>query len=113
MFTLIAIGVGAAFVFSVVAMLAPDLFPPSMQHGEKPALYFESAAMVVVLVLLGQVLELRARTQTGTSIRALLARAPPTARQVAPEGDHIVPLSQVKVGDWLRIPKPPLRRMAS
>jgi Cu+-exporting ATPase len=103
MFTLIAIGVGAAFAFSVVAMLAPGLFPLSMEHGEKPALYFESAAMVVVLVLLGQVLELRARSQTGTAIRSLLALAPPTARQVAPEGDHTVPLSQVKIGDWLRV----------
>jgi Cu+-exporting ATPase len=103
MFTLIAIGVGAAFVFSAVAMLAPGLFPPTMQHEGKVGIYFEAAAMVTVLVLLGQVLELRARSRTGSAIKALLNLAPPTARQVAPGGDHEVPLDQVKVGDWLRV----------
>jgi Cu+-exporting ATPase len=103
MFTLIAIGVGAAFVFSAVAMLAPGLFPPTMQHEGKVSIYFEAAAMVTVLVLLGQVLELRARSRTGSAIKALLNLAPPTARQVAPGGDHEVPLEQVKVGDWLRV----------
>jgi len=103
MFTLIAIGVGAAFVFSAVAMLMPDLFPPVMQHEGKVAIYFEAAAAIVVLVLLGQVLELRARSRTGSAIKALLNLAPPTARQVAPGGDHEVPLDQVKVGDWLRV----------
>ena len=103
MFTLIAIGVGAAFVFSAVAMLAPDLFPPTMQHEGKVAVYFEAAAIIIVLVLLGQVLELRARSRTGSAIKALLNLAPPTARQVAPGGDHEVPLGQVKVGDWLRV----------
>jgi Cu+-exporting ATPase len=103
MFTLIAIGVGAAFVFSAVAMLLPGIFPPTMQHEGKVAIYFEAAAMVVVLVLLGQVLELRARSRTGSAIKALLNLAPPTARQVAPGGDHEVPLDQVKVGDWLRV----------
>ena len=103
MFTLIAIGVGAAFLFSVVAMLAPDLFPHTMQHGGRVAIYFEAAAVIVVLVLLGQVLELRARSRTGSAIMALLNLAPPTARQVAPGGDHVVPLDQVKVGDWLRV----------
>jgi Cu+-exporting ATPase len=103
MFTLIAIGVGAAFVFSAVAMLMPGLFPPTMQHEGKVAIYFEAAAMVTVLVLLGQVLELRARSRTGSAIKALLNLAPPTARQVAPGGDHEVPLDQVKVGDWLRV----------
>jgi Cu+-exporting ATPase len=103
MFTLIAIGVGAAFVFSAVAMLAPGLFPPTMQHEGKVGIYFEAAAMVTVLVLLGQALELRARSRTGSAIKALLNLAPPTARQVAPGGDHEVPLDQVKVGDWLRV----------
>ena len=103
MFTLIAIGVGAAFVFSAVAMLMPGLFPHSMQHEGKVAIYFEAAAMVTVLVLLGQVLELRARSRTGSAIKALLNLAPPTARQVAPGGDREVPLDQVKVGDSLRV----------
>src|SRR5450756_616888 len=103
MFTLIAIGVGAAFVFSAMAMLMPDLFPHTMQHEGKVAIYFEAAAMIVVLVLLGQVLELRARSRTGSAIKALLNLAPPTARQVALGGDHEVPLDQVKVGDWLRV----------
>jgi Cu+-exporting ATPase len=103
MFTLIAIGVGAAFVSSAVAMLLPGIFPDTMQHEGKVAIYFEAAAVVVVLVLLGQVLELRARSRTGSAIKALLNLAPPTARQVAPGGDHEVPLDQVKVGDWLRV----------
>src|SRR4029078_9462791 len=88
MFTLIAIGVGAAFVFSAVAMLAPDLFPHSMRHEGKVAIYFEAAAVIVVLALLGQVLELRARSRTGSAIKALLTLAPPTARRVTPGGDH-------------------------
>ncbi len=103
MFTLIAIGVGAAFVYSTVAMLVPSLFPHTMQHGDKVAIYFEAAAVIVVLVLLGQVLELRARRRTGSAIRALMNLAPPTARQVAPGGDREIPLDQVKVGDALRV----------
>ena len=103
MFTLIAIGVGAAFSFSAVAMLLPGLFPHNMQHGGKVAIYFEAAAVIVVLVLLGQVLELRARSRTGSAIKALLNLAPPQARQVIPGGDHIVPLDHVKVGDQLRV----------
>jgi Cu+-exporting ATPase len=103
MFTLIAIGVGAAFAFSAVGMLAPDLFPPTMQHEGKVAIYFEAAAVIIVLVLLGQVLELRARSRTGSALKALLNLAPPTARLVAPGGDREVPLDQVKVGDRLRV----------
>ena len=103
MFTLIAIGVGAAFVFSAVAMLAPGIFPPTIRNEGKVGIYFEAAAMVTVLVLLGQVLELRARSRTGSAIKALLNLAPPTARQVAKDGDQVVPLDQVKVGDWLRV----------
>ena len=103
MFTLIAIGVGAAFVFSAVAMLLPGIFPSTMRPDGRAPIYFEAAAMVVALVLLGQVLELRARSRTGSAIKALLDLAPPTARQVAPGGDHEVPLDQVQVGDWLRV----------
>ncbi len=103
MFTLIAIGVGAAYVFSAVAVLAPGLFPETMQHDGKVAIYFEAAAVIVVLVLLGQVLELRARSRTGSAIKALLNLAPPTARLVAAGGDREVPLDQVKVGDQLRV----------
>jgi len=103
MFTLIAIGVGTAFVYSVVALLGPGLFPPAMRPHGVVDVYFEAAAVIVVLVLLGQVLELRARSRTGSAIKALLNLAPPTARQVASGGDHVVPLDQVKVGDWLRV----------
>ena len=105
MFTLIAIGVGAAYVFSAAAMLAPGLFPHTMQHEHegKIAIYFEAAAVVIVLVLLGQVLELRARSQTGNAIKALLNLAPPTARRITAGGDHEIPLDEVKVGDRLRV----------
>ena len=103
MFTLIAIGVGAAYIFSAVAMLAPGIFPHAMQHGGKVGIYFEAAAVIIVLVLLGQVLELRARSRTGSAIKALLNLAPPTARKVVQGGDQEVPLDQVKVGDQLRV----------
>ena len=103
MFTLIAIGVGAAYIYSAVAMLAPGIFPHAMQHGGKVGIYFEAAAVIIVLVLLGQVLELRARSRTGSAIKALLNLAPPTARKVMPGGDQEVPLDQVKVGDQLRV----------
>jgi Cu+-exporting ATPase len=103
MFTLIAIGVGAAFIFSAVAMLIPDLFPLTMQHEGKVAIYFEAAAVIIVLVLLGQVLELRARSRTGSAIKSLLNLAPPTARKIAAGGDQEIPLDQVKVGDRLRV----------
>ncbi len=103
MFTLIAMGVGAAFIFSAIAMLMPGLFPHTMQHEGKVDIYFEAAAVIVVLVLLGQVLELRARSRTGSAIKALLNLASPTARKVEPGGDHEVPLEQVRVGDLLRV----------
>jgi Cu+-exporting ATPase len=103
MFTLIAIGVGAAYAFSAVAMCLPGVFPASMAvHGKLPV-YFEAAAVIVVLVLLGQVLELRARGRTGSAIRALLDLAPPTARIVSGGGDEVIPLDQVKTGDRLRV----------
>ncbi len=103
MFTLIAIGIAAAYGFSAVAMLAPGWFPPAMRHHGKVAVYFEAAAMITVLVILGQVLELRARHRTGGAIRALLDLTPPTARRVTPAGDQVVPVAEVGVGDRLRV----------
>jgi P-type Cu+ transporter len=105
MFTLIALGTGAAFLYSVVATVAPGLFPPSMRdaHNLIPT-YFEAAAVIVALVLLGQVLELRAREKTGGAIRALLDLAPKTALLVRRDGKtETVPLASVKVGDILRV----------
>jgi len=105
MFTLIALGTGVAYAYSVVATLAPGIFPASFRdaHGEV-AVYFEAAAVIVALVLLGQVLELRARSRTGAAIRALLGLAPNTARRIEPDGsERDVPLEQVRVGDRLRV----------
>jgi len=104
MFTLIALGVGAAYSFSVVATLAPDLFPHSFRMGGGVAVYFEPAAVIVLLVLLGQVLELRARSRTGAAIRTLLGLAPKTARRSDPDGtERDVSLGDVRVGDQLRV----------
>jgi Cu+-exporting ATPase len=103
MFTLISLGVGSTFLFSAAAMLAPGLFPYAMQENGRIDVYFQAAAMIVVLVLLGQVLELHARSCTGSAIEALMASDVPSALQVAPGGDHLVPVDQVKVGDWLRV----------
>ncbi|MBI3415267.1 MAG: heavy metal translocating P-type ATPase [Verrucomicrobia bacterium] len=103
MFTLIAIGVGAAYLFSAVAMLTPGLFPPSFAHGAKVGIYFEAAAAIIVLVLLGQVLELRARSKTGNALRALLSLAPKTARVVFGGEEVDVPLEKVRVGHQLRV----------
>ena len=103
MFTLIAIGVGAAFAFSAVAMLAPGVFPTSMQMHGKVGIYFEAAAVIIVLVLLGQVLEQRARSRTGSALKSLLHLAPPTARRVGAAGDEEIPLEQVRLGDRLRV----------
>jgi P-type Cu+ transporter len=103
MFTLIAMGVGAAYLFSALAMLFPGAFPVSFaQHG-KVDIYFEAAAVIVVLVLLGQVLELRARKRTGSAIRALLDLAPPMARVLRNGEEQEVPLDSVKLGDRLRV----------
>ena len=105
MFTLIAVGMGASFLYSVVAVLAPGVFPAAMRdaHGLVP-LYFEAAAVITALVLLGQVLELRARHRTGGAIRALLNRAPKTARRVLPDGaTEEVAVASVAVGDTLRV----------
>ncbi|WP_193368701.1 heavy metal translocating P-type ATPase [Pelagibius marinus] len=105
MFTLIAMGVGAAYLFSVVATLAPQIFPAGFRGPEgQVAVYYEAAAVIVVLVLLGQVLELRARERTGGAIRALLDLAAKTARVVRPDGqEEEIPLEEVKVGDHLRV----------
>ncbi len=105
MFTLIALGTGMAYVYSFVGALAPGLFPVSLRtHGSEVGLYFEAAAVITVLVLLGQVLELRARSQTSSAIRALLRLAPPTARRLQHDGtEEDVPLEHVQVGDRLRV----------
>jgi heavy metal translocating P-type ATPase len=105
MFTLIAMGTGVAWLYSVVATLAPSVFPPAFRgaDGSVP-IYFEAAAVITVLVLLGQVLELRAREQTGGAIRALLDLAPKTARRIRADGsDEDIPLEGVAVGDNLRV----------
>jgi len=105
MFTLIALGTGVAWVFSVVATLAPGIFPAAFRGADgSVAVYFEAAAVIVVLVLLGQVLELRAREQTGGAIRALLDLAPAQARRLRDDGsDEEVPLAAIVVGDRLRV----------
>jgi Cu+-exporting ATPase len=105
MFTLIAMGTGTAYLFSVIATLAPGIFPASfLGHGGRPEVYFESAAIIVTLVLLGQVLELRARRQTSSAIKALLDLNPKTARRLSSGGsDEEIPLDQVQRGDRLRV----------
>src|SRR5437660_4756083 len=103
MFTLIAMGVGVASIYSAVVMLAPSIFPLSFQEHGKIGVYFEAAAIITVLVLLGQVLELRARTRTGSAIRALLGLAPTTAHVLRDGAEHEVPLHEVQRGDQLRV----------
>jgi Cu+-exporting ATPase len=105
MFTLIALGTGVAWIYSMVAALAPGLFPPAFRGPEGTvAVYFEAAAVITTLVLLGQVLELRAREQTGSAIRALLDLAPQNATRIRADGsDETVPLDQVAVDDRLRV----------
>jgi Cu+-exporting ATPase len=105
MFTLIAMGTGVAWLYSVVATLAPEIFPAAFRAPDgSVAVYFEAAAVITVLVLLGQVLELRARETTGGAIRALLNLAPKTARRILPDGtEEEVPLDAVQVGDRLRV----------
>lgn len=105
MFTLIAIGVGAAFLYSVVATFAPGMFPATFRmHGGMVPVYYEAAGVVVALVLLGQVLELRARAATGKAIRALLNLAPKTARRINADGTETeIPLADVQTGDHLRV----------
>lgn len=105
MFSLIALGVAAAYLYSLAATVLPGLFPPGLRRedGTVPV-YYEAAAVITVLVLLGQVLELRAREKTGGAIRALLNLAPKTARRIGADGnDEEVPLDQVHIGDRLRV----------
>jgi Cu+-exporting ATPase len=105
MFTLIALGVGVAYVFSVVATLLPGVFPPTFRDETgRVGVYFEAAAVIVTLVLLGQVMELRARSRTGAAIRALLGLAPKMARRVRSDGgEEDIPLAHVHPGDRLRV----------
>jgi Cu+-exporting ATPase len=105
MFTLIAMGTGVAWLYSVIAVLLPDIFPPAFRGPDGTvAVYFEAAAVITVLVLLGQVLELRARDQTSGAIRALLDLAPKTARRIRPDGqEEEVALDVIAVGDRLRL----------
>jgi Cu+-exporting ATPase len=104
MFSLIALGTGAAYLYSLAATFAPALFPASLQDGGIVPVYYEAAAVITVLVLLGQVLELRAREKTGSAIRALLNLAPKTARRIRDDGqDEEVPLDEVHVGDRFRV----------
>ncbi len=103
MFTLIALGVGAAFLYSAAATIAPGLFPAGFRMASGVEPYFDTAVVIIVLVLLGQVLELRARHRTGGALRALLGLAPAVAHRVAGEQEEDVPLAQVQVGDVLRV----------
>ena len=104
MFTLIALGTGVAWTYSIIATLAPGLFPPAMRtmDGTVPV-YFEAAAVITVLVLLGQVLELRARERTSDALKALLGLAPRTARRMTDTGEEDVPLDALRIGDRLRV----------
>ena len=104
MWTLIGTGVGAAFLYSVAATIVPGWFPDSFREHGRVGVYFEAAAVIVSLTLLGQILELRARSSTSAAIKALLRLAPPTARRLRPDGsDEEIPLDQVRAGDSLRV----------
>jgi Cu+-exporting ATPase len=105
MFTLIGLGVSVAYIYSLIAVLFPEIFPASMRGPDNTVdVYFEAAAVIVTLILLGQVMELRARSQTGAAIKALLGLAPKTARKIGEDGSEIdIPLEHVQVGDKLRI----------
>jgi Cu+-exporting ATPase len=104
MWTLIGLGVAAAFIYSVVATVAPGLFPDAFAAHGRIGVYFEAAAVIVSLTLLGQILELRARSQTSAAIKSLLGLAPKTARRINPDGtEEDIPLSHVHVGDRLRV----------
>lgn len=104
MFTLIGLGVGVAYIYSLVATLFPGIFPPSLRGPDgMVGVYFEASAVIVTLVLLGQVLELKARSQTGAAIKALLGLAPKTARLISDDGEKDVPLELVRPGDLLRV----------
>ncbi len=103
MFTLISLGVGAAWLYSTFAVIAPHLFPHSLRHGGHVPLYFEAAAVITALVILGQWLEARARSKTGQAVHALLGLAAKTARRVTDGREEDIPLDDVKIGDLLRV----------
>src|SRR5947207_3306910 len=104
MFTLIAMGTGIAYLYSIIATVAPGIFPAAFRdHSGAVATYFEAAAVITVLVLLGQVLELRAREQTSGAIRVLIDLAPKTARRLRDSNEEEIPLDQVAAGDILRV----------
>jgi Cu+-exporting ATPase len=103
MFTLIALGTGAAWIYSAVAFFAPEIFPDAMRPHGVVEVYFEAAAIIIALVIVGQVLELRARARTSSAIKALLNLTPPTALRVGENGDDEIPLAHVHVGDRLRV----------
>jgi heavy metal translocating P-type ATPase len=103
MFSLIGLGVAAAYGFSLLVLLFPAIIPESLQHGGMLPIYFEASAVIVSLVLLGQVLELRARAQTGNALRSLLKLSPEKANRIGEHGEEVVALSQVQVGDHLRV----------
>ncbi|HEU4934938.1 MAG TPA: heavy metal translocating P-type ATPase [Vicinamibacterales bacterium] len=103
MFTLIALGIGAAFLYSLVATVAPGVFPEGFRMHGRVEPYFDTAVVVTALVLLGQVLELRARSRTSAALKGLLGLAPSNARRVEADGEHDVPIASVHVGDLLRV----------
>jgi len=103
MYTLLALGIGAAYVFSVAALLAPRLFPHEMRHDGMTGLYFEAAAVITVLAVFGEYLQERARRRTGQAVKALLGLAPKTARRVKDGVEEDVPLDRIQVGDLLRV----------
>jgi P-type Cu+ transporter len=103
MFTLIAMGVGAAYFYSVLGIIFPRLFPKSFRESGEVPLYFEAAAMITILVLLGQLLEAKARRQTGQAIRTLLGLAAKTAHRVRDGKEEEVPVDEIEKGDFLRV----------
>ncbi|WP_417392968.1 heavy metal translocating P-type ATPase [Gimesia sp.] len=103
MFTLIGIGTGTAYIYSLIALVAPGIFPPSFQHNGTVELYFEATVVIIVLVLLGQMLELRARKRTNSAIQELLSLAPPTARLVVDGEEREISLEEVQAGNLLRV----------
>jgi Cu+-exporting ATPase len=103
MWTLIGVGTGAAYLYSVVATLAPHVFPPQFNEHGRVAVYFEASAVIISLTLLGQILELRARSQTSAAIKSLLGLAPQTARRIKDGKEEDIPLTHVHVGDVLRV----------
>ena len=103
MFTLVALGVGAAWLYSTIAVFLPGLFPHALRHGGRAPLYFEAAAVITALVILGQWLEAKARSKTGQAVQALIGLAAKTARRVTDGKDEDVPLDEVRIGDVIRV----------